>query len=134
MDREQAKALWPIIKAYAEGKQIEIKPKVKGSYWDILEEDDMQYIDFKKCDLRIKPEPEYRPFKDAEECFEEMKKHQPFAWIKDKQQHEYFNMISICINAATTFQYNEVEYYDYQRLINEYTFADGTPFGVKVME
>ena len=79
MDREQAKALWPIIKAYAEGKQIEIKPKVKGSYWDILEEDDMQYIDFKKCDLRIKPEPEYRPFKDAEECFEEMKKHQPFA-------------------------------------------------------
>lgn len=134
MDREQAKALWPIIKAYAEGKQIEIKPKVKGSYWDILEEDDMQYIDFKKCDLRIKPEPEYRPFKDAEECFEEMKKHQPFAWIKDKQQHEYFNMISICINAATTFQYDEVEYYDYQRLINEYTFADGTPFGVKVME
>ena len=134
MDREQAKALWPIIKAYAEGKQIEIKPKVKGSYWDILEEDDMQYIDFKKCDLRIKPEPKYRPFKDAEECFEEMKKHQPFAWIKDKQQHEYFNMISICINAATTFQYDEVEYYDYQRLINEYTFADGTPFGVKVME
>lgn len=134
MDREQAKALWPIIKAHAEGKQIEIKPKVKGSYWDILEEDDMQYIDFKKCDLRIKPEPEYRPFKDAEECFEEMKKHQPFAWIKDKQQHEYFNMISICINAATTFQYDEVEYYDYQRLINEYTFADGTPFGVKVME
>ena len=133
MDREQAKALWPIIKAYAEGKQIEIKPKVKGSYWDILEEDDMQYIDFKKCDLRIKPEPKYRPFKDADECFEEMKKHQPFAWIKDKL-HQYFNMISICINAATAFQYDEVEYYDYQRLINEYTFADGTPFGVKVME
>ena len=63
-----------------------------------------------------------------------MKKHQPFGWIKDKQQHEYFNMISICINAATTFQYDEVEYYDYQKLINEYTFADGTPFGVKVME
>lgn len=30
MDREQAKELWPIIKAYAEGKQIEIKPKVEG--------------------------------------------------------------------------------------------------------
>ena len=133
MDREQAKALWPIIKAFAEGKQVEIKTK-EGSCWDILEKDDIQYIDFKKCDLRIKPEPEYRPFKDAEECFEEMKKHQPFAWIKDKQQHEYFNMISICINAATTFQYDEVEYYDYQKLINEYTFADGTPFGVKVME
>ena len=83
-------------------------------------------------DYRIKPE--YRPFKDAEECFEEIKKHQPFGWIKDKQQHEYFNMISICINAATAFQYDDVEYCDYQELINNYTFADGAPFGVKKEE
>ena len=71
----------------------------------------------------------YRPFKNSEECFEEMKKHQPFGWIKNKQ-HEYFNMISICINAATTFQYDEVEYYDYRKLINEYIFADGSTFGI----
>ena len=43
-------------------------------------------------DYRIKPETKYRPFKDAEECFEEMKKHQPFGWIKDKL-HQYFNMM-----------------------------------------
>lgn len=125
MDREQAKNLWPIIKAFAEGKEIECR--VEDKWYKLLEicnETNPQ-------DYRIKPE--YRPFKDAEECFEEMKKHQPFGWIKDKY-HQYFNMISICINAATAFQYDEVEYCDYQELINNYTFADGTPFGVKVME
>lgn len=130
MDKEQAKELWPIIKAFAEGKQIEIKSKVEGSYWDILEEDDMQYIDFKKCDLRIKPEPKYRPFKDAKECFEEMKKHQPFGWIKDKY-HQYFNIITLSNNYTSTFQYDEVKSYDCQRVLKEYTFADGEPFGIK---
>ena len=125
MNRQQAKEFFPIIKAFAEGKEIECR--VEDKWYKLLEicnETNPQ-------DYRIKPE--YRPFKDAEECFEEMKKHQPFGWIKDKH-HQYFNMISICINAATAFQYDEVEYYDYQKLINEYTFADGTPLGVKVME
>lgn len=125
MNRKQAKEFFPIIKAFAEGKEIECR--VEDKWYKLLEicnETNPQ-------DYRIKPK--YRPFKDAEECFEEMKKHQPFGWIKDKL-HQYFNMISICINAATAFQYDEVEYYDYQKLINEYTFADGTPFGVKVME
>lgn len=125
MNRQQAKEFLPIIKAFSEGKEIECR--VEDKWYKLLEicnETNPQ-------DYRIKPE--YRPFKDAEECFEEMKKHQPFGWIKDKL-HQYFNMISICINAATAFQYDEVEYYDYQKLINEYTFADGTPFGVKVME
>lgn len=53
MNREQAKNIWPIIKTLAEGKQVEIKTK-EGSCWDILEADDIQYIDFKKCDLCIK--------------------------------------------------------------------------------
>lgn len=53
MDREQAKNIWPIIKAFAEGKQVEIKTK-EGSCWDILEKDDIQYIDFKKCDLCVR--------------------------------------------------------------------------------
>ena len=131
MNRQQVKELLPIIQAFAEGKTIQAYNPLTKEWYDKYES-----IDFhsESPKYRIKPEPKYRPFKDADECFEEMKKHQPFAWIKDKQQHEYFNMISICINATTTFQYDEVEYYDYQRLINEYTFADGTPFGVKVME
>lgn len=125
MTRKEAKEMLPIIRAFANGETIECR--VEDKWYKLLEicnETNPQ-------DYRIKPE--YRPFKDADECFEEMKKHQPFGWIKDKY-HQYFNIITICSNSATTFQYDEVESYDYKRLINEYTFADGTPFGVKVME
>ena len=133
--KNDIKRILPLLQEMEEGKTLQIK--TRNGWIDVDADKDGVNIDYLLNDritVRIKQEPKYRPFKDADECFEEMKKHQPFAWIKDKQQHEYFNMISICINAATTFQYDEVEYYDYQRLINEYTFADGTPFGVKVME
>lgn len=43
MDREQAKNIWPIIKAFAEGKQVEIKTK-EGSCWDILEKDNISTL------------------------------------------------------------------------------------------
>lgn len=127
MDKEQAKELWPIIKAFAEGKQIEIKSKAKGSYWDILEENDMQYIDFKKCDLRIKPEPKYRPFKDAKECWQEMQKHQPIGWIKSGEL--LINIISI---GAGITVHNSISNCGYSfKSAFSLKFADGTPFGIK---
>lgn len=127
MDKEQAKELWPIIKAFAEGKQIEIKSKVEGSYWNILEEDDMQYIDFKKCDLRIKPEPKYRPFKDAKECFEEMQKHKPYGWVKDASKMYNITIIrddGIIVNTSI-----DGGLYNFESSLN-LKFADGTPFGI----
>ena len=72
MTREEVKKVLPIIEAFTEGKHIEIKPKVKDVDWSTLEIDAIPYIDFNKCDLRIKLEPKYRPFKDAEECWNEM--------------------------------------------------------------
>lgn len=127
MDKEQAKELWPIIKAFAEGRQIEIKSKAKGSYWNILEENDMQYIDFKKCDLRIKPEPKYRPFKDAKECFEEMQKHKPYGWVKDASKMYNITIIrddGIIVNTSI-----EGGLYNFKSSLN-LKFADGTPFGI----
>ena len=127
MDKEQAKELWPIIKAFAEGKQIEIKSKAKGSYWNVLEENDMQYIDFKKCDLRIKPEPKYRPFKDAKECWQEIQKHQPIGWIKSGEL--LINIISI---GAGITVHNSINNCGYSfKSAFSLKFADGTPFGIK---
>lgn len=128
MNRQEAREILPIIQAFAEGKTIEYQ-NVHRKWIEVKNPSFSEHY----TEYRIKTEPKYRPFKDSEECFEEMKKHQPFAWIKDKH-HQYFNIITICINSATAFQYDIVEYYNYQRLMNEYTFADGTPFGVKVME
>ena len=80
MDRNQAKELLPVIKAFSEGKDIETKT---GSGWISIE--NMSFAG-KPDGYRIKPEPKYRPFKDAEECWQDMQKHQPFGWLKDKNE------------------------------------------------
>lgn len=126
MNRQQAKELLPIMKAFAEGKTILCR-LLGSKCWA-----EVKSLSFNidRLEYRIKPEPKYRPFKNAEECFEEMKRHQPFGWIKDIH-HQYFNIITLCESTATKFQYDMVEYYNYQRLMNEYTFADGSTFGIK---
>ena len=126
MNRKEAKELMPIIQAFAEGKAIESRC-IKGdkSLWyddeDPSFDDDLEY--------RIKPEPTYRPFKDAEECWLEMQKHQPFGWVKwnDVRYNIYVvSSTSVCLINGNCENMDFA--YAYQKL----TFADGTPFGVKV--
>ena len=78
MNRKQVAELLPILKAFSEGKEIEAIYKGTKSPWFKVEE---MFFD-KGTIFRIKPEPTYRPFKDAEECWAEMQKHQPFGWVK----------------------------------------------------
>lgn len=80
--------------------------------------------------FHIKPESKYRPFKNAEECWNEMKKHKPFGWIKCKEG--YFNIVYV-----NNF-YVGLADNDGSRILlaskNSYqdnTFADGTPFGIR---
>ena len=126
MNRNQAKVFYPILQAFAEGKVIESRC-IKGdkSLWyddeDPSFDDDLEY--------RIKPEPTYRPFKDAEECWKEMQKHQPFGWVEwnDVRYNIYVvSSTSVCLINGNCANMDFA--YAYQKL----TFADGTPFGVKV--
>ena len=112
MIREQAKELLPIIQAFAEGKTIQYK--VKGGWQDI---DNPSFNDL-PSEYRIKPEPKYRPFKSSDECWNEMLKHQPFGWLINRDA-QYINPLSIGDGK------------DFVNWFNLYTFADGTPFGVK---
>lgn len=134
MTREQVKELLPIMQAFAEGKEVEIKTK-EGSKWCTLEEDDMEYIDFKKCDLRIKPK--YRPFANKKECWSEMLKHQPFGWVKDKNVENNYNIIDgvyYSENSEASVASMSGEAFSYKELVDNYLFADGTPFGIKEEE
>ena len=76
MTREEAKEMLPIIKAFAEGKAIQYK----NNYVDWIETDCPIWA--KESQYRIKPQQKYRPFKNQEECWNEMLKHQPFGWVK----------------------------------------------------
>ena len=123
MDRNQAKELLPIIKAFSEGKAIQ---QTDGYDWYDLDDPDFMA---NGSSYRIKPESKYRPFANAEECWKEMQKHQPFAWVKEKHSDRYsliteVNGLSIKVKEGCLFT-DSVKYY---------TFADGTPFGVKVEE
>lgn len=127
MDRNQAKQLLPIIQAYAEGKAIESRC-IKGdtSLW--YDDEDPSFDD--DFEYRIKPELKYRPFKDAEECWQEMKNHQPFGWVKCKVTGNKY-LVSCIESDYSIFIVGDVENRTLRGFYTNFTFADGTPFGIK---
>lgn len=136
MDRNQAKEFYPILKAYAEGRVIECRTKpsaIEGTdvpnEWTEINE--IEY--WNNVEYRVKPEPKYRPFKDAKECWAEMQKHQPFGWIKGKGD-EHHSLITSIIADEEEVYINGISGFVLDDIIEHYTFADGTPFGVKEEE
>ena len=132
MTREEAKELLPIIQAWAEGKSIQCQIDSK-SWSDITK-------DLYPCNhpslYRIKPEPKYKPFKSKEECWNEMMKHQPFGWLKSKKNGRFrcigevygsdeLETVYIALSTSESLSRCSGSVFD------EYTFADGTPFGIK---
>lgn len=132
MTKEEAKEFYPILKAFAEGKAIECRTKPGTISTSIPNEwTEMKEIGFwSGIEYRIKPEPKYRPFKDAEECWQEMLKHQPFGWLKDKNDG-HRTLITVVDN-EDIMALNEITGWDFLSIMNMYVFADGTPFGVKI--
>lgn len=79
--------------------------------------------------------PNYRPFKDAEECWAEMLKHQPFGWLKSKNG-KVCSFIIFIDNEGLIIgdRNNGVMGFVTATDLFKIKFADGTPFGVKVEE
>lgn len=113
MTREETAECIKVMQAYLDGKQIEFKDcmgrwcEVNNPLWNWDNE----------RDYRIKPEPKYRPFANAEECWQEMQKHQPFGWVKTDEGYEQI------------WHVNKGD--DFNATLKTSTFADGTPFGIK---
>lgn len=135
MDRNQAKEFYPILQVFAEGKVIECRTKpsaVKGisvpNDWTEIKE--IGYWD--NIEYRIKPEPKYRPFKDAEECWQEMLKHQPFGVVKDKYFDNYQTHRAFTCLVTNGCHFRGYEDETFENSFKNLLFADGTPFGVKV--
>ena len=112
MTRDDAEKLLSIIKAYSESKEIQFFNDKEWVDREILSFDAETYR------YRIKPKTKYRPFKNAEECLEEIQKHQPIGWIKNDKD-SYFSLSFI--DNTTDWKYQ----------FNRYKFVDGEPFGIK---
>ena len=130
-NKEEVKSVMNIIQAFADGKTIQAIDPYEDEWVD------QAALNFKALfegQYRIKPEPKYRPFANAEECWQEMKKHEYFGWIKAKDTSipSRFIIINsirneeVSITSGIDFTYNV--------LVEYYTFIDGTPVGVKEKE
>lgn len=133
MTREEAKVFLPIIQAFAEGKVIECRTKpsaLSKSWQDMNEWTEMKEIEYwNNTEYRIKPESKYRPFANAEECWEEIRKHEPF--IKYKVIEISKDVYLIIQRIKTDGIETDVERLDFKTAFEWFTFADGTQFGIK---
>jgi hypothetical protein len=136
MDRNQAKEFYPIMQAFAEGKVIECRTKpsaVEGTDVpnDWVETKEIEF--WNNTEYRIKPEVKFRPFANVEECWTEMKKHQPFGWVSG--DNLFYNIVSVSnIDVSMANVSGDIVILNFSDVMEDYTFADGATFGVKIEE
>ena len=127
MNRQQAKELLPIIKAYAEGRTVQYY--YEGEGWVDVKPNEVADFSDNPSKYRIKTGPKYRPFKNQNECWEEMLKHQPFGWLKDILTGNC-NIIHIKENGIIIHNSESNIELSFNMSFN-LNFIDGTPFGIK---
>lgn len=129
--KNDIKRILPLLQKMAEGKILQIN--TMNGWIDVDADKDGVNIDYllnNGITVRIKEEPKFRPFKNAEECWNEMQKHQPFGWIKPKGDDvvNKFMLIDALRNEGIAVRTNIR--FNYHELFEHYTFADRTPFGI----
>ena len=118
-----------VMQAYVEGKQIQYKD---DEVWIDIDDPDW---DWHNWEYRIKPEPNYRPFRDVEECWQEMLNHRPFGWIKDKEDGHYAMVTTVdVVEGEKYIAISGNNLWSFDDTMNNYTFSDGTPFGINIEE
>ena len=114
MTREDTKERIGVMQAYVDGKEIEFYD-ADDEKWVTTESPLWNY----NIRYRVRLMPKYRPFESSEECWNEMFKHEPFGWLKDINNGDYFPIKGI----------NDSEGL-FERCFKRFTFVDGKPFGV----
>lgn len=122
MTREEIKEAAKVMEAYADGKKVQ-KQDINGLWIDC----DNPMFDWVSFNYRIKPGPKYGPFETQEECWNEMLKHQPFGWVKSPRGELF--CIDKVFEEGIVYKHSSCHFNEY--LEGQYSFVDGTPFGIK---
>lgn len=133
MTRENVKKNMDIISAFAEDRVIQIINE-KGEWVDLTERDGLpiETIAEDPNSFRIKPEPKYRPFVNTEECWTEMFRHEPFGWVINKKYNTRHSVTKVEYDGSVIISYEDNR--TRKGAFDDFTFADGLPFGVRVNE
>lgn len=124
MTRKEARDLLPLIQAYAEGKTIQ-RIDDKNEWTDLC----IVNFDYSPNKYRIKPEPKYRPFKNQEECWNEMLKHQSLGWVR--YDDSIIAIQNIAPEGITVNNGIKTSNFYFEECLMNMKFVDGTPFGIK---
>ena len=122
MTRERAREIvetFEFIKAYAEGKEIEVK-QADGDWWIIYSPDFNLSVEHYRV-----YEPTYRPFKNGYECMNAILKHGKEIVHKTTDIKVTISRIDECGIAVCG------TYVRYANAFRDYKFIDGYPFGIK---
>lgn len=123
MTREQTAERIKVMQAYVDGKKIQWAYDSTDIWYDT------GYPQWKPdIDYRIKPGPKYRPFNNADECWQEMLKHQPFGIVSSKHDKAYMAFESLDDGICN---FNGYRGESFESAFDDIQFADGTPFGIK---
>lgn len=115
MERAETEEAIAIMQAWVDGKTIQYKPKRIDSVWsDVIGTPEWSWYN---NHYRVKPQVKYRPYNSPEECFDNLRCD---GWLKRREGKVYKRIYRLDM------------YVDYQKLFKEYTYVDGTPFGLKV--
>jgi hypothetical protein len=134
MTIEETKERIAVMQAYVDGKQIQGMCS-DGKWVDVPEPSWSINGNF-----RVKPEPKFRPFKNADECWQEMLKHEPFGWVViiENNLSIKYNIQALIQNGvkSTAVLTDDVmsEKFPFEGVLQKFTFVDGTPFGIKKEE
>lgn len=113
--KEQAEKLHTIFGWIAEGKVLQWN---SNDGWKDDDPHDYCVEEFLKYEYRVKPETKYRPFNDADEAFQEAKKHGFF--VKEKSTGFY---IVITFVGGNFVSIGETDF-DYKDLLDKFTWVD----------
>lgn len=120
MTREEARKMLPIIKAWAEGREVEYND---GGLWMWIDGDDIQ-LDVPAEHYRVVPR--CRPFMDNKECMKALREHGP---LVDRMTGATC-FVSVLLDSY--FYVNgEEERITYEKGFKRFVFRAGEPFGVK---
>lgn len=120
-----------VMQAFLKGKTIQVKSIEYNSDWEDIADTNWNWDDY---EYRVKPEPEYRPYKDTDEMIEDYKVRSkcpfdlnmfPCIWVRNKANKAKYYI--------TGFTENLVQWQGTLKsldiLFEEYTYPDGSPIG-----
>lgn len=127
MTREEAREAAEVMLAYANGKEMEFRSVTLD--WHSITHPNFNWEHSK---YRIKDESKCRKFDNGDECWEEMKKHEPFGWVcsRDKPNFKLY-VLSVDNDGVMLSDYDDgATLHSYPSFYQFYNFVDGTRCGI----